>query len=67
VSILDKICFMGWDLLSPGLESYLDKLFDKNTSQTIDEIPPEILILCLAGLFVYSLAFGYKVGRNYKR
>jgi hypothetical protein len=64
---LDKAYLMGLGSLPPDLGSYLDKLFDENTLQSAEGIPLEISMLCLGGLFVYSLAFGYRVGRNYKR
>jgi hypothetical protein len=48
-------------------ETYLDKLSDENLNQILESMPSEVTILCLCGLFLYSLAFGYKVGRNYKR
>jgi hypothetical protein len=58
---------MGISLPASDLESYLDRLFDENTTQIIESVPLEISMLCLGGLFLCSLAFGYKVGRNYKR
>jgi hypothetical protein len=65
--ILNKAYLMGLGSLPPDLGSYLDKLFDENTPQIAEGIPLEISMLCLGFLFVYSLAFGYRVGRNYKR
>lgn len=58
---------MVMSLSVSDLESYLDKLLDENNTQIIEKMPLELLILCLAGLFLYAMAFGYKVGRNYKR
>jgi hypothetical protein len=52
---------------SIGTASDLDRLSDENLNQILESMPPEVTILCLCGLFLYSLAFGYKVGRNYKR
>jgi hypothetical protein len=39
------------------------------TIGSLGDLHPQmgISLLCLGGLFVSSLAFGYKVGRNYKR
>ncbi len=70
--ILDKVYLMGMSLSESDLESWLnklslDKLSDEDLNQIIESMPLEIFILCLCGLFLYSLAFGYKVGRNYKR
>jgi hypothetical protein len=62
---LDKVSLMG--ISASALESYLERLFDENTTQIIEDVPLEVSMLCLGGLFLYSLAFGYKVGRNYKR
>lgn len=67
MSNLDNAYLMVLDLLAADLENYLDRLFDENTSQLIDDIPPELSALCLGGLAIYALAFGYRVGRNYKR
>jgi hypothetical protein len=70
--ILDKAYLMGMSLSESDLESWLnklslDKLSDEDLNQIIESMPPEVFILCLCGLFLYSLAFGYRVGRNYKR
>ena len=69
---LDKVYLTGMSLPASDLESWLnklslDKLSDEDINQIIESMPLEVSILCLCGLFLYSLAFGYKVGRNYKR
>lgn len=53
---LNQICFIGSDLLSDS-ESCLDQLLDSNLISTV----------AISALFLASIAFGYKVGRNYKR
>jgi hypothetical protein len=69
---LDKVYLMVMSLPESDLESWLnklslDKLSDEDLNQLIENMPPEVTILCLCVLVLYSIAFGYKVGRNYKR
>jgi hypothetical protein len=53
---INEICLVGSDLICDS-EICLDRLFDNNL----------IFSVAIGILFVASMSFGYKVGRNYKR
>jgi hypothetical protein len=56
MATISQICFVGSDLLSDS-DIHLDRLLDSNLISSV----------AISALFLASIAFGYKVGRNYKR
>jgi hypothetical protein len=52
---ISQIYFIGSGLLSDS-DSHLDQLLDS-----------DLISVAIGALFIVSMTFGYKVGRNYKR